>query len=134
MGDSKQPCKELEALFVDENEQAVDRVLRTTLGPFLGLTRDGRILTKDPFLRLQLPAKVLIVMLARLAAVRLGVAGAKAEANADQLQSECMAPVKACRECLSRLKRRNLLAKNDLGYFMPIWAVTRAVQETQANS
>jgi hypothetical protein len=123
--------RELEALFVDESEQAVDSLLKTTLGPLLGFTRDGRTVTKAPFLELQLPARVLSVMLARLAMVRLNVPSAKAEATSEQLESECMATVKAVRECLSRLKRKNLLAKNDVGYFIPVWAVAKAVQEVQ---
>jgi hypothetical protein len=123
--------RELEALFVDEGEQAVDGLLKATLEPLLGFTRDGRIVTKAQFLKLQLPAKVLSVMLGRLAIVRLNVPDSKAEATAEQLASECMATLKAVRECLSRLKRKNLLAKNDLGYFIPMWAVAKAVQEIQ---
>ena len=123
--------RELEALFVDDSEQAVDRLLKAALEPLLGFTRDGKIVTKASFLKLRLPAKVLSVMLARLAIVRLKVPGAKAEATSEQLESECMATVKAVRECLSRLKRKNLLAKNGAGYFIPAWAVTKAVQEIQ---
>jgi hypothetical protein len=124
-------ARELEALFVDDSEEAVDGLLKAALEPLLGFTRDGKIVTKAPFLKLQLPAKVLSVMLARLAIVRLKVPGAKAEATSEQLESECMATVKAVRECLSRLKRKNLLAKNGVGYFIPVWAVTKAVQEIQ---
>jgi hypothetical protein len=131
MSASTGTSRELEALFVDDGEEAVDGLLKATLEPVVGFTREGRIVTKALFLKLQLPAKVLAVMLARLAIVRLKVPGAKAEATSEQLVSECMATVKAVRECLSRLKRKNLLSKNDVGYFVPVWAVDKAVQEVR---
>jgi hypothetical protein len=123
--------RELEVLFVDEGDHAIDGLLKAALEPLVGFTREGRIVTKALFLKLQLPARVLSVMLARLATVRLQVPGARAEATSEQLESECMATVKAVRECLSRLKRKNLLAKNDVGYFVPVWAVAKAVQEVR---
>jgi hypothetical protein len=133
MSATKEVSKELEGLFVDENEQAVDSLLRSTLEPLLGLTREGRIVTKPPFLEQSLPARILTVLLARLAAVRLNVQNASAEATPEHLESECFAPVKACRECLSRLKGKGLLAKNGAGYSIPIWAVSKAVGEIKGN-
>jgi hypothetical protein len=129
----REVSKELEGLFVDESEQAVDGLLRATLGPFLGLTREGRIVTKTPFLDQSVPARILMVLLAHLAMVRLSVPNARAEATPDQLQSECLAPVKACRESLSRLKGKGLLLKNEAGYSIPIWAVSKAVGEIKGN-
>jgi len=134
VGEGKQVSKELQALFVDEGEQAVDGLLRTTLESLLGLTRDGRIIAKSPFLKLALPSRILAVLLARRAMVRLSVPNATAEASPEQLEDECVAPLKACRECLSRLKAKKILDKNEAGYFVPLWAVSRAVEEIKGNS
>ena len=129
----KEASKQLEGLFVDESEQAVDGLLRATLEPLLGLTREGRIVTKEPFLEQSVPARILTVLLARLAMARLNVPNARAEATPEQLEPECLAPVKACRECLSRLKGKGLLAKDDAGYSIPLWAVSKAVVEIKGN-
>ena len=133
MSATSEVSKELEGLFVDESEQAVDGLLRTTLEPLLGFTRDGKIVTKKLFLEQSVPARVLTVLLARLAMVRLNVPSARAEATPEQLESECLAPVKACRESLSRLKGKGLLDKNEAGYSIPIWAVSKAVGEIKGN-
>ncbi len=133
MSATSEVSKELEGLFIDEGEQAVDGLLRETLEPLLGLTREGRIVTKAPFLQHSVPTRVLAILLARLAIVRLHLPNAVAEATAEQLQSECLAPVKACRECLSRLKGKGVLAKNEAGYSIPIWAVSKAVGEIKGN-
>jgi hypothetical protein len=130
---TKEVSKELESLFVDESEQAVDGLLRSTLEPLLGLTREGRIVTKAPFLGQSVPARILTVLLARLAMARLKVPNARTESTPEQLESECLAPVKACRECLSRLKSKGLLTKNEAGYSIPIWAVSKAVGEIKGN-
>jgi hypothetical protein len=134
VGEPKQVSKELQALFVDEGEQAVDGLLRITLEPLLGLTRDGRVVTKSPFLKLSLPSRILAVLLARRAMVRLDVPNVGAEASPEQLEDECVAPLKACRECLSRLKAKKVLEKNEAGYFIPLWAVSRAVEEIKGSS
>jgi hypothetical protein len=126
--------RELEGLFVDQSEQAIDGLLKSVLEPLLGLTRDGKIVTKPLFLKLSLPEKILAVMLARLALVRLSVPNAQSEATAEHLQNECLATAKACRECLSRLKSKNILEKNDTGYFLPVWAVTKAVAEIKTHA
>jgi len=133
MAATKEASKELEGLFVDESEQAVDSLLRATLEPLLGLTRDGRIVTKAPFLEKSVPARILTALLARLAMVRLNVPNARPEATPEELESECLAPVKACRESLSRLKGKGLLAKSGVGYSIPIWAVSKAVGEIKGN-
>jgi len=125
----KESSKELESLYVDNDEAALDSMLRMALSPLLGFTRDGKIISKDPYLRLSLPARILSSLLARLAMVRLGVPGAKAESTAEDLAEDCLAEVKACRECLSRLKGRKLLDRNQGGYFLPIWAASKAVAE-----
>jgi hypothetical protein len=133
MSTTKGVSKELESLFVDDSEQAVDSLLKATLEPLLGLTREGRIVTKPPFLEQSIPARVLTVLLARLATVRLNVPNARAEASPEQLESECLTAVKPCRECLSRLKGKGLLAKTEAGYSIPIWAVSKAVGEIKRN-
>jgi hypothetical protein len=132
MSSGKEVSKELEGLFVDESEQAIDGLLRATLEPLLGITREGRIVTKALFLEQSVPARILAVLLARLAMVRLNVPNASAEATPEQLESECLAALKACRECLSRLKGKGLLAKGATGYFIPIWAVSKVVGEIKS--
>ena len=133
MSSTKEVSKELEGLFVDEGEQAVDGLLKATLEPLLGLTRNGKIVTKPAFLEQSVPARVLAVLLARLASVRLNVPNARAEATPEQLESDCLTPVKACRECLSRLKGKGLLAKTERGYSVPVWAVSKAVGEIKGS-
>ncbi len=123
--------KELEALFVDDNEQAIDSLLRTCLEPIIGFTRDGRLVTKAPFLKLPDTARILAALLARQAMVRLHVPGAKAEAGAEQLGTDCAVPIKSCREYLSRFKSRRLLDKNESGYFVPIWAIPEVAEVIQ---
>jgi hypothetical protein len=121
--------KELESLFVDDSEQAIDALIRTTLAPLVGLTRDGKIVARDAFLKLSLPARILAVALAHLALTRLGVPDASVHVSAERLAIECMAPLKACRESLSRLKAKNVLSKDASGYFVPVWAVAKIVGE-----
>jgi hypothetical protein len=124
MSDNKVSQTELESLFVDESgEEAIDTVLRTVLEQFVGFTRDGKLVTKQRFLKLSDPNRILVALLARRAMVRLNVPGAKQEAVADQLGAECLVPLKSCREYLSRYKARRLLEKNAAGYFVPAWAV-----------
>lgn len=127
----KQVSKELEGLLVDEGEQAIDAVLRGVLEPYIGFMRDGRMITKPQFLKLSDPTRILVALLGRQAMVRLGLPGAKAEASADRLQGECMVPLKSCREYLSRFKSRRLLAKNEVGYFVPTWAVSDVAATVQ---
>jgi hypothetical protein len=127
MSDNKGSQTELESLFVDESgEEAIDTVLRTVLEQFVGFTRDGKIVTRQSFLKLSDPTRILVALLARRAMVRLNIPGAKQEAGADQLAAECLVPLKSCREHLSRYKSRRLLEKNLTGYFVPAWAVPDA--------
>lgn len=125
MNSLKEPS-ELEGLFVDRSEQAIDTVLRSVLEQFVGFTRDGRIVTKPAFLKLAGPSRIMVVLLARQAMLRLGIPGATQEATPDNLAPECLIPLKACREYLSRLKARRLLDKSTAGYFVPTWAVSAA--------
>src|ERR1700722_12922195 len=107
MPDSKVSPTELESLFVDESgEEAIDTVLRTVLEQFVGFTRDGKIVTKQRFLKLSDPTKILVALLARRAMVRLNIPGAKQEAGADQLGAECLVPLKSCRAHLSPPQQR----------------------------
>ena len=124
MTTQRETTSELEALFVDEGVQAIDSVLRTVLEQFVGFTRDGRIITKPPYLKLSDPTRVLVSLLGRQAMARLKISGVRQEANPEELASECLVPVKSCREYLSRLKARRLLDKNEAGYFVPTWAVS----------
>jgi len=123
MVEQTERSKELEGLFVDESEQAVDGLLRTTLEPFVGFTREGRVVTKPAFLELSHANRLLVMLLARQAAVRLSLPGATMEATAENLQQECMVPVKSCREYLSKMKAKRLLEKNAQGYLVPQWAL-----------
>ena len=125
---------ELEGLFVDDGDDAVDAVLRATLEKFVGITRDGKTVPKPAFLKLSDPQKILIALLARLAKVRLNIPGYVREGTADELASECIVPVKSCREYLSRLKARKLLEKADSGYFVPNWAVSNVAAEISKSS
>ena len=125
----KKAVSELESLFVEESEPALDSLLFSALEPFAGLTRQGAVVTKAAFLKLSVSSRILVVLLARLAAVRLRVADSKPDATPENLSSECMAPLKTCREMLSRMKKHRLLTKTANGYAIPYWAVTKAASE-----
>jgi hypothetical protein len=119
---------ELEALFVDDDQPAIDGALRMALAPVVGFTRDGKLVPKPPFLKLPDTGKILAALLARQAMTRLKIAGATLEATAETLADECAVPVKSCREHLSRFKSRKILDKNDNGYFLPVWSITEAAE------
>jgi hypothetical protein len=125
---------ELEALFVDSSEQAIDGLLRNALEPYIGFTRDSKIVTKAPFLKLADNLKLLAYLLARQAMVRLQLTGAVLAATAEHLATECHVPIKSAREHLSRLKGRRLLEKDDSGYFVPTWAISSASEALQKGS
>ena len=125
---------ELDVLFVEDSEQAIDGLLRAALVPIIGFTRDGRMVTKPPFLKLPDISRILAALLARQAMIRLKLAGAKLEATPDQLENECGVSLKSCREHLSRLKARRMLDKNDAGYFVPTWAIADVCQTVGKNS
>jgi len=120
--------KALEGLFVDDSEQAIDSLLRSSLEPIIGFTREGRLVTKAPFLKMPDTSKIIAVLLARQAMTRLHLPAARPEAGPEQLATECAVPVKSCREYLSRLKAKRLLEKNEGGYFVPTWAVPEATE------
>ncbi len=125
--------RELEALLVDDSEQAIDGLLSNVLQPYVGLTREGRMVTKPQFLKLSDATRLLAALLARQAMIRLKLPGAKAEASAEELQNECMVPLKSTREYLSRLKSRRLLEKGEGGYFVPTWAISDVAAAVQRN-
>jgi hypothetical protein len=127
------PASELEALFVDSSEQAVDSLLRGALETLVGVTRDGKIVRKAPFLKLADTAKILTYLLARQALVRLQVPSAKLSATADQLSTECGVPLKSTREHLSLLKAKRLLDKDQEGYLVPTWAISNVVETIRKN-
>ncbi len=124
--------KELEALFVDDSEQAIDSVLRSCLEPIIGFTREGKLVTKAPFLKLSDSARILAVLLARQAMSRLRLHGARSEATAEELASDCAIPTKSCREYLSRFKTRRLLEKSEAGYFVPVWAIAEVAETVRS--
>ena len=76
---------ELEALFVDDQQPAIDGALRLALAPVIGFTREGKLIPKAPFLKLPDTAKILAVLLAKQAMTRLKVPGVAPEANAEDL-------------------------------------------------
>lgn len=131
MSDQKPVSSELEGLFVEDGEQAIDAVLRSALENLVGLTRDGRLIPKPAFQKLSDPNRVLVALLAKQAMARLRIPDAGPEATADRLAEECMVPVKSCREYLSRFKSRRLLDKNQKGYFIPAWAVSSVAEAVQ---
>ena len=124
---------ELEALFVEDNETALEGLMRSALEPVIGLTREGRLITKSPFLKLADTSKILTVLLAKQAMTRLNLPSAKPQATADQLEEICQVPLKSCRENLSRLKAKRLLEKDDAGYFVPGWAISDVCQVLKAS-
>ena len=115
---------ELQALLVDEDEQAADKLLREVLQRFVGLTREGRVVTKPQYLKLSHQNRLLVSLMARQAMVRLGLPSASVEASAEVLEREAMVPLKSCREYLSKLKKARLLDKNERGYFVPLWSLS----------
>ena len=123
MSERKPISKELEALIVDDSDEAIDIVLRRALEPYMRFSREGRMIRKEPFLMLSDPAKLLVHLLGRRAMTRLSLPNAAAEVTADVLHTECGVPLKSCREYLSRFKGRRLLEKDSHGYFVPTWAV-----------
>lgn len=125
---------ELAGLFVENSEQAVDSLLRSTLEPLLGLTRDGKVVTKPAFVKLSIPARILSILLARQAMVRLKVPGARASASPEELETECLAQLKTCREVLSKLKARKILIRDGEGYAVPVWAIPQAVASVTGRS
>ncbi|MGA3294401.1 MAG: hypothetical protein ABSE45_10520 [Candidatus Acidiferrales bacterium] len=131
MNEQKETTRELEGLLIDDGEQAIDSMLRRVLEPYVGFTRDGKMITKPAFLRLGDSARLLVALLGRQAAVRLALPGATAEANAEALHAECQVPRKSCAEYLSRYKQKRLLEKNKTGYFVPIWAMANVAAAVQ---
>lgn len=127
MVDETGKTNELESLLVEENEQAVDVLLRKALTGLVGFTREGSVITKPAFLQLSHQNRILVSLLARQAMVRLNLPNASAEAAPGILQAECMVPLKSCREYLSKLKKSRLVDKNAQGYFIPLWAVSNVV-------
>ncbi len=115
---------ELEGLLVDEDEQAGDKLLREVLEKFVGLTREGRVVTKPAYLKLSHQNRLLVSLMARQAMARLGLPSATVEASAEALEKEAMVPLKSCREYLSKLKKARLLDKNKRGYFVPLWSLS----------
>lgn len=130
----KKPSSELESLFVDEGDDAVDSVLKATLEKFVGITRDGKTVSKPGFLKLPDTTRILVALLAKLAKERLKILGASKQGSADELASECLVPLKSAREYLSRLKARKLLEKDEHGYFVPYWAVANVADEISKNA
>lgn len=128
MEEGRVGSKELEGLLVEEDEQAIDVLLREVLGRFVGFTREGRFVMKPDFLKLSHQNRLLVALLARHAAVRLNLPRAAVEATPETLQQECMVPLKSCREYLSKLKRNRFLEKNSKGYFVPDWALSTAAK------
>ena len=129
MTEKDQVSTELQGLFVEDGEEAVDSVLRNCLEKFVGITRGGKIVPRESFLDLTDTSKILVCLLARLAKVRLNIPGATNCGSAEELAGECIVPVKSAREYLSRLKARKLLEKSASGYLVPAWAVGNVARE-----
>jgi hypothetical protein len=124
MNEAKQAVtNELEGLLIEDGEQAIDSILRKALEPYVAFTRSGKMITKPAFLKLGDSVRVLVALLGRQAAVRLGLPGVVPEANAEALHPECQVPRKSCAEYLSRYKQKHLIEKNETGYFVPTWAI-----------
>lgn len=134
MKDENKTTSELEALLIDDAEEAIDSILRRVLEPYVAFARSGRMVTKPAFLELGGSVRLLVALLGRQAAVRLALPGAAVEANVEMLHAECQVPRKSCAQYLSRYKQKRLLEKNEAGYFVPTWAMASVAAAVQSKT
>ncbi len=115
---------ELEGLLVDGQEADVDRTLRRALEGKVAFERGtGRLLVRPGLFNLPQHQRLLALLLARHAMVRLGLSEAHLEADAVTLADEAQVSIKNCREYLSRLKAKRIVEKRPEGYVLPSWNV-----------
>ncbi len=119
--------QELRALEVEDDDSIIDRTLRQTLEPLLGLPKGRDIIVfKEAFTSLSDKRKVVAYHLGRLALKRLRGDGVQVEATTETVAAETQVPEKSCIEYHSRLKKQKMLDKNDKGWLLPLYSVTRA--------
>lgn len=124
---------DLEALLVDGEERDVDRRLREVLDGKVAFERaTGRVLVRPRLFRLGERQRLLVLLLARHALVRLGVRGAQLEVDPAVLAEEAQVALKSCREYLSRLKRKRIVEKKPRGYVLPTWNILFVADQLKA--
>src|SRR2546427_2034755 len=123
--DDRQPLKsELEALIVDNREGEIDRALRQVLEGRVAFEREGgRVLVRSGLYDLPQQQRLLVLLLARHAATRLGLPRAQLAVELATLAEEAQIGIKSCREYLSRLKARRIVQKTTTGYELPAWNI-----------
>jgi hypothetical protein len=130
-GNSK--STELEALLVENEEGDVDKLLLEALEGRIAMERgSGRIVPRPGLFKLSQPQRLIVLLLARHAALKLGLPDAKLEVPTEDLASCCQVPVKSCREQLSRMKAGGLINKGSSGYVLPSWNLLVAMGELPA--
>jgi hypothetical protein len=130
-GNSK--SSELEGLLVENEEGNVDKLLFEALEGRIAMERSsGRIVPRPGLFKLSQPERLIVLLLARHAAMKLGLPEATLEVAAEQLATDSQIPVKSCREQLSRLKASGLVNKASSGYVLPSWNLLVAMDELPA--
>lgn len=121
---------ELEGLLVDADEGEVDRRLRAALHGKVVVDRGtGRIIARPALLSLPQGQRLLVLLLARHAVLRLGLGDGEVEVDPESLASESQVNLKTCRELLSKLKAKGLVTKGDRGYKVPEWNILLVAQD-----
>jgi hypothetical protein len=119
---------ELESLLVENQEGDIDRILREALEGRIAIEgSSGLVVPRPGLFKLSQSQRLVVILLARHAASRLGILNVSLEVPAEDLAGGAQVPVKNCRELLSRLKGIGLIQKGASGYFLPKWNILQAV-------
>lgn len=130
MGQEPSKSSKLAGLVVDSDGPDAENFLFAVLDGRLAFERmSGRILPKPSLFELPGRKRLLVLLLARHAAMKLGLVSASVWASSTALASEAQMPLKTVGEYLSRLKAAGLIEKGAEGYSLPAWNLLRAGAE-----
>ena len=122
----------LVGLLVDSEGVDAENFLFAVLDGRLAFEKtSGRILPKPSLYDLPGRKRLLVLLLARHAALKLGLASATIWASPSSLAAEAQMPLKTVGEYLSRLKSNGLVEKGADGYSLPAWNLLRAGAELE---
>lgn len=120
----------LRSLIVDSTGTDTDELLFRVLENRIAFEKStGRLLPRHGLFELDWKQRLLLLLLARRARLRLEFPAASEQATAAELAAEAQVPIKTCREYLSRLKSTGLIERKGEGYALPDWNTLRAAEE-----
>jgi hypothetical protein len=130
MVDQANSGSKLRSLIVDSTDSDTEEsVFRALEGRVAFEKGSGRLLVRRGLFELDWKRRLLVLLLARRAMVRLGIPGALDEVGAAALAAESQVQLKTCREYLSRFKATGLIERKGDGYTLPEWNTLRAAEE-----